>query len=97
MENREKVIVRASIIGILTNLLLVAVKLFVGIIAFSVSIIMDAVNNLSDALSSTITIIGTKLSQKKPDAKHPYGHGRIEYVTSFIISALILVAGVNQY
>ena len=94
MQDRNKVIVRTSIVGILTNLLLVALKLFVGIIALSVSIIMDAVNNLSDALSSTITIIGTKLSQKKPDAKHPYGHGRIEYVTSFIISALILAAGV---
>lgn len=94
MQDREKIIVRTSIIGILTNLLLVALKLFVGIIALSVSIIMDAVNNLSDALSSTITIIGTKISQKKPDAKHPYGHGRVEYVTSFIISALILAAGV---
>ena len=94
MQDRNKVIIRTSVFGILTNLLLVAVKAFVGIVAMSVSIIMDAVNNLSDALSSTITIIGTKISQKKPDAKHPYGHGRVEYVTSFIISAIILVAGV---
>ena len=93
MQDRNKVIIRTSIFGILTNLLLVAVKAFVGIVAMSVSIIMDAVNNLSDALSSTITIIGTKISQKKPDAKHPYGHGRVEYVTAFIISAIILVAG----
>ena len=91
--NRNKVIIRTSVFGIVTNLLLVALKAFVGIIAMSVSIIMDAVNNLSDALSSLITIIGTKLSQKKPDAKHPYGHGRVEYVTAFIISAIILVAG----
>ena len=93
MQNRSKIIVRTSIIGILANLGLVAIKLVVGLIAFSVSIIMDAVNNLSDALSSTITVIGTKLSQKKPDAKHPYGHGRIEYVTSLVIGIIILVAG----
>ena len=93
MKDRSKVIVRTSIIGILANLGLVAIKLTVGLIALSVSIIMDAVNNLSDALSSTITVIGTKLSQKKPDAKHPYGHGRIEYVTSLAIGIIILVAG----
>ena len=93
MKNRSKIIVRTSIIGILANLGLVAIKLLVGLIAFSVSIIMDAVNNLSDALSSTITVVGTKLSQKKPDAKHPYGHGRIEYVTSLVIGIIILVAG----
>ena len=75
--NRSNVIVRTSIIGILTNLGLVTLKAFVGIIAGSIAIIMDAVNNLSDALSSVITIVGTKLSQKKPDAKHPYGHGRV--------------------
>lgn len=95
MKNRSHVIVRTSIIGILANLLLVAVKAFVGLLASSVSIIMDAINNLSDALSSVITIVGTKLSQKKPDAKHPYGHGRIEYVTSLIISVIILAAGIS--
>ena len=93
MKDRSKIIVRTSVIGILTNLGLVAIKLVVGLIALSVSIIMDAVNNLSDALSSTITVIGTKLSQKKPDAKHPYGHGRIEYITSLVIGIIILVAG----
>ena len=80
-------------IGILANLGLVVVKAIVGFIAGSVAIIMDAVNNLSDALSSVITIVGTKLSQKKPDAKHPYGYGRIEYLTSLIISVIILIAG----
>ena len=93
MQNRSKKIVRTSIIGILTNLGLVALKAVVGLFANSISIIMDAVNNLSDALSSVITIVGTKLAQKKPDAKHPYGHGRIEYVTSLVISIIILVAG----
>ena len=93
MQNRSKIIVRTSIIGILTNLGLVAIKMVVGLIAASVSIIMDAVNNLSDVLSSVVTIVGTKLSQKKPDAKHPFGHGRVEYVTSLAISIVIIVAG----
>ena len=91
--NRSKIIVKTSIIGILTNLGLVTLKAFVGLIAGSIAIIMDAINNLSDALSSVITIVGTKLAQKKPDAKHPYGHGRVEYITSLIISVIILVAG----
>ena len=93
MANRSKKIIQTSIIGILTNLGLVAIKAVVGLFAHSISIIMDAINNLSDALSSVITIVGTKLSQKKPDAKHPYGHGRIEYLTSLIISIIILIAG----
>ena len=91
--NREKKIIQTSVIGILGNLLLVAGKAIVGFIAGSISIILDAVNNLSDALSSVITIIGTKLSTKKPDKKHPYGHGRIEYLTSLIIAVIILIAG----
>ena len=95
MENRSKVIVRTSIIGILGNIGLVILKAIVGIFAHSIAIIMDAINNLSDALSSTITIIGTKLSQKKPDAKHPYGHGRVEYITSLAIGVIIIVAGVG--
>ena len=95
MENRSKTILRTSFIGILTNIGLVVLKAIVGIFANSVSIIMDAVNNLSDALSSVITIIGTKLAQKKPDAKHPYGHGRVEYVTSMVIGIIIIVAGIS--
>ncbi len=91
--NREKTIVRTSVIGILGNVLLVAIKAIFGFIANSISIILDAINNLSDALSSTITIIGTKLAHKKPDAKHPYGHGRVEYLTSMIIAIIILVTG----
>ncbi len=91
--NRERKIIQTSIIGVITNVLLVAAKAFIGFLAGSVSVILDAVNNLSDALSSIITIIGTKLATKKPDKKHPYGHGRIEYITSFIIAVIILVAG----
>ena len=93
MENREKTIIRTSIIGIIGNIILVSFKALVGFIAGSVSIIMDAINNLTDALSSVITIIGTKLANKRPNKKHPYGYGRIEYVTSTLIAMLILFAG----
>ena len=91
--SRDKTIIRTSIIGILGNVLLVGFKAAVGLIAGSVAIVLDAVNNLTDALSSVITIIGTKLSNKKPDRKHPFGHGRVEYITSTIIAFLILFAG----
>ena len=98
MQNRSKKIIQTSIIGIVTNLGLVVMKALVGFFANSISIIMDALNNLSDVLSSTITVIGTKLSQKKPDAKHPYGHGRIEYITSLVIGIIILFgAGLAIY
>ena len=92
---RERGIARTSLIGILGNIVLVATKAVIGFIAGSISIIMDAVNNLTDALSSIITIIGTKLSGKKPDKKHPFGHGRIEYITSAIIGIIILIAGIT--
>ena len=91
--NREKGIARTSVIGILGNIVLVATKAVIGFISGSISIILDAVNNLTDVLSSVITIIGTKLSNKKPDKKHPFGHGRIEYITTAIIGIIILAAG----
>ena len=91
--NREKVIVRTSIVGIIGNLLLVAAKAVIGFISGSISIVLDAVNNLTDSLSSIITIIGTKLSNRKPSKKHPFGLGRIEYLTSLIIAIIILFAG----
>jgi len=93
--NRERKIIQTSIIGIVANIFLVVVKAFIGILAHSVSIISDAINNLTDSLSSVITIIGTKLAGKKPDKKHPYGHGRIEYLIGLIIGLIILVAGVT--
>ena len=91
--NRERQIIKVSLIGILGNVLLVVFKAIVGLLASSVSVILDAVNNLTDALSSGITIVGTKLSTKRPDKKHPYGHGRVEYLTSAIIAVIILFAG----
>ena len=93
---REKTIVRTSIIGILTNVLLVGFKAFVGLLSNSIAIILDAVNNLSDALSSVVTIIGAKLGAKQPDKKHPLGYGRIEYLSSMIVAALVLYAGITS-
>ena len=93
--NREKVVVKTSIISIISNIILVCFKAFVGLLANSIAIILDAVNNLSDALSSIITIVGTKLAGKAPDKKHPYGYGRIEYITSLIVSAIVLYAGIT--
>ena len=95
-EKREKAIVRTSIIGILTNLLLVGFKAFVGLVSNSIAVILDAVNNLSDALSSVVTIIGAKLGAKQPDRKHPLGYGRIEYLSSMIVAALVLYAGITS-
>lgn len=91
--SREKKIIATSAIGIGGNLLLVVAKALIGFFANSISIIMDAVNNLSDILSSLITIIGTKLAGKKPDRDHPFGHGRVEYLTSLAIAVIILIAG----
>ena len=94
--DRSKRIVRTSIVGIVVNLILVAFKATVGLVTNSIAVILDAVNNLSDAMSSIITIIGTKLSGKRPDKKHPYGYGRIEYLTSVIIAVIVLFAGVTS-
>ena len=94
--NREKTIVRVSVTGIVTNLLLVAFKAFVGLASHSIAVILDAVNNLSDALSSVVTIVGAKLGAKQPDKKHPLGYGRVEYLSSMIVAALVLYAGITS-
>ncbi|MBO6215992.1 MAG: cation transporter [Lachnospiraceae bacterium] len=93
--DRGKIIVKTSIIGIIANILLALFKALVGVAANSVAIVLDAVNNLTDALSSLITIIGTKLAAKEPDRKHPFGHGRIEYLSAMIIGGIILYAGIT--
>ncbi len=94
---REKTVVKTSIISIWMNLVLVGFKAAVGVLSNSIAIISDAVNNFSDALSSIITIVGTKLAGKAPDKKHPYGYGRIEYITSLIVSAIVLYAGITAF
>lgn len=94
--NREKAIVKTSIIGIVTNVFLAAFKAVIGIISNSIAVTLDAVNNLSDALSSVVTIIGAKLGSKKPNKKHPLGYGRIEYLSSMIVAAIVLYAGITS-
>ena len=95
--DRDKVIIRTSVVGILTNILLAAFKAGVGLASNSIAIVMDAVNNLSDAASSIITIVGTKLAGKEADRKHPFGYGRIEYLSAMVISILVLYAGVTAF
>ena len=92
-EVRTKYSVFAGILGIICNLFLFAVKLCVGAAMSSIAIISDAFNNLSDTGSSAVAIVGAKLSAKKPDKEHPFGHGRIEYVSSLIVSFLIMLVG----
>lgn len=94
--DRSQKIVRTSIVGIIANMFLAAFKAFVGVLASSIAIIMDAVNNLSDALSSVITIVGTRLSEKPADRTHPFGHGRIEYFSAIVIAVIVLVAGISS-
>ena len=94
---RDRIIVRTSIIGILANVLLSAFKVTVGLLTHSIAIVLDAVNNLSDAASSLITIIGTKLAGKEPDRQHPFGHGRAEYLSAMVISVIVLYAGITSF
>ncbi|MDO4537376.1 MAG: cation diffusion facilitator family transporter, partial [Coriobacteriales bacterium] len=95
-ENRERTIVRTSIIGIATNFTLAAFKAFVGIVSHSIAITLDAVNNLSDAMSSVVTIIGAKYANKAPDRKHPLGHGRAEFLSALVVSVIVLYAGLTS-
>lgn len=93
---RSKKIVRASLIGIGANLFLAGFKAAVGLLVNSIAVVLDAVNNLSDAASSVITIIGAHLAGKEPDRKHPFGHGRVEYLSAMIIAVIVLYAGITS-
>ncbi len=93
---RNKIIIRTSILAIAVNVILILFKMAAGLLSHSIAIILDAVNNMGDALSSIITIIGTKLAGRAPDKKHPYGYGRIEYLTSGLISVIVIFAGVTS-
>ena len=93
---REKAIVKTSIIGVVTNVLLAVFKAIVGMVSHSIAVTLDAVNNLSDALSSVITIVGAKLGAKAPNKKHPLGYGRIEYLSSMLVAAIVLYAGITS-
>ena len=95
--SREKTIIRTSVIGIAANVLLAAFKAVIGLMSNSIAIVLDAVNNISDAGSSLITIVGTKLAGREPDKKHPFGYGRIEYLSAMIISVIVLYAGITSF
>ena len=92
-DTREGIISGTSVLGIIVNLLIAAIKIVLGLLANSIAIVSEGVNNASDALTSVLTLVGTKLAGKKPNRKHPFGYGRIEYLTSLIIAILILVTG----
>ena len=94
---RDQTIVRTSVIGIIANVLLASFKAIVGLLSNSIAVVLDAVNNLSDAASSIITIVGTKLAGREPDKKHPFGYGRIEYLSAMIISVIVLYAGITSF
>lgn len=94
-EDRDKIITRTSVVGIITNIMLVLFKAFIGFLTNSIAIILDALNNLSDVLSSVVTIIGSKLANRLPDKKHPLGHGRIEYLSAMVVAAIVLYAGIT--
>ncbi|MBR6472679.1 MAG: cation transporter [Firmicutes bacterium] len=92
--DRNKVIIRTSLIGIIANIFLAAFKAAVGLAANSIAIVLDAVNNLSDVLSSLVTIIGTRVANRRPNREHPLGHGRAEYLSALVVSGLVLYAGI---
>ena len=93
---RNRGITLASIKGIIGNVVLVIFKMIIGLASNSIAIILDAVNNLTDVLSSVLTIVGTKLAAKGADKEHPFGHGRIEYMTTMAIAFIILGAGIGS-
>ena len=94
-KERDSLVVRTSITGIIANLVLAAFKFFAGLMAHSMAIQADAINNMSDAASSIVTIVGTKLAAKPADKKHPFGYGRMEYLSSMVIGTLVLFAGLH--
>lgn len=85
----------AGIVGIISNLALFAVKLFVGILTSSIAVTADAFNNLSDMASSVVTIIGFKLASIPPDKEHPFGHGRLEYISALVVAFMVMLVGIQ--
>ncbi|MGN1234514.1 MAG: cation diffusion facilitator family transporter, partial [Christensenellaceae bacterium] len=94
--SREGIITTTSGMGIAVNGLIAIVKVIVGLLASSIAIVSEGVNNATDALTSILTLVGTKLAKKHPDKKHPFGYGRIEYLTGLVIATLVLVTGVEM-
>ncbi len=94
MEDRHKRITDVSIAGLIINSFFVILKGFIGLSSGSVSIFVDAINNSTDVLSAIVTLCGIKLARRKPDSKHPFGHGRVEYVAAIVVGLIILSVGV---
>ena len=94
-ENRERISTYASMVGVISNIILSVVKIIIGIISGSVSVLADGVNNVFDVMSAVVTIIGVKLSKRPPDKEHPYGHGRIEYLAAMVICIFVFAVGVQ--
>lgn len=92
---RDSLVIKTSVTGIVANIVLSALKVVAGLLSHSMAILTDALNNMTDAASSIVTIIGTKLASKPADKKHPFGHGRIEYLSSLIIGTLVVFAGLS--
>ena len=93
MKTREGTISGVSFLNIAVNLIIALFKVIVGVLASSIAIISEGVNNATDAMSSVLTFVGNKLANRKRDAKHPFGYGRVEYLTSLAVSIIILVSG----
>lgn len=93
---RSRIIARTSALGVCANLFIALVKVILGIITSSIAIVSEGVNNATDALTSVLALVGAKLATKKPDKKHPFGYGRVEYLTSLVIAVVILVSGVEM-
>lgn len=93
---REQAIVRASCVGIVANVALAAFKGIIGVTSGSVAIVSDAVNNLTDVLSSVVTLVGVRMATKPADREHPFGHGRIEYFAAMLVAAIVMFAGVSS-
>lgn len=94
-ETRQGVVMATSAVGIIVNVLLASIKVAIGVLANSIAVISEGINNATDSLSSVITMVGAKLSNKRPTKKHPFGYGRIEYITSLIIAGLIIATAVE--
>lgn len=92
-DSRRREIIQVSVVGILVNLFLGGLKAALGLASGSLALISDALNNITDSSSSLITIIGTKLAGKEPDRQHPFGHGRTEYLTGFLIGGIVFFTG----
>lgn len=93
---REGVITAVSALGIAVNLLIAAAKVVLGLFASSIAIVSEGINNASDALTSVLTLVGSRLAGKHPDKSHPFGYGRVEYLTSLVIAGLILFTGIEM-